>query len=120
MAKKRQFEQLLRPVFEARSTLAWGVACIWMAGVALVLNAPKAALAACSLLALTMALYRAFGAHRLIKYKVSLVGKPTVVMPATHLQKSMHKLGNNLWLGWGYRWEPRHTQRAYEIMKRPG
>lgn len=118
MAKKRQFEQLLRPVFEARSTLAWGVACIWMAGVALVLNAPKAALAACSLLALTMALYRAFGAHRLIKYKVSLVGKPTVVMPATHLQKSMHKLGNNLWLGWGYRWEPRHTQRAYEIMKR--
>lgn len=118
MAEKKRFEQLLRPVYEARAAVAWAVACIWMAGVSIALEAPKPALVACALLALCMTGLRFLAANRLLKYKLSLLGQPTVVMPATRLQRSMSKLGNNLWLGWGYRWEPRHTQRAYEIMKR--
>ncbi|MCV0439011.1 MAG: conjugative transfer system coupling protein TraD [Hydrogenophaga sp.] len=118
MAEKKRFEQLLRPVYEARAAIVWGVASLWMIGVAFALDAPKPALAACALLALSMTGMRFLAANKLLKYKMSLLGQPTVVMPASRLQKSMHKLGSNLWLGWGYRWEPRHTQRAYEIMKR--
>ncbi len=118
MAEKKRFEQLLRPVYEARAAIVWGVASLWMIGVAFALDAPKPALAACALLALSMTGMRFLAANKLLKYKMSLLGQPTVVMPASRLQQSMHKLGSNLWLGWGYRWEPRHTQRAYEIMKR--
>lgn len=118
MAEKKRFEQLLRPVYEARAAVAWGVACLWMAGVSIALDAPKLALVACAVLALSMTGIRFLSANRLLKYKMSLLGLPTVIMPATRLKNSMNKLGNNLWLGWGYRWEPRHTQRAYEIMKR--
>lgn len=118
MAEKKRFEQLLRPVYEARAAVAWAFACIWMAGVSIALEAPKLALVACALLALSMAGLRFMSANRLLKYKMSLLGLPTVIMPATRLKNSMGKLGNNLWLGWGYRWEPRHTQRSYEIMKR--
>lgn len=118
MTEKKRFEQLLRPAFEARSAVVWGIATIWMLAVTIGFSAAKPALFACALLALGMGAMRFFGASRLLRYKFSLVGKPTVIMPALRMQDALPKMGENLWLGWGYRWEPRHTQRAYEIMKR--
>lgn len=117
MANKR-FEQLLRPAYEARAAVGWMIAAVWMVGCALLISAPKETLAASAALAVVMALWRGMSAHRLLKYKLWLAGKPTAFVGTTILKKSMNKLGSNLWLGWGYRWEPRHTQRAYEIMKR--
>ncbi|EKD97330.1 MAG: hypothetical protein ACD_23C00967G0006 [uncultured bacterium] len=117
MAEKR-FEQLLRPAFEARAAVGWGIAAIWMTICALLVNAPRGTLLASAALAVSMAAWRMAGAQRLLKYKLSLSGKEIVIMKTTDLQKVMPKLGENLWLGWGYRWEPRHTQRAYEVLKR--
>lgn len=117
MAEKR-FEQLLRPAFEARAAVGWGIAAIWMLICAVLVNAPRGTLLASAGLAVAMASWRMFGAQRLLKYKLSLSGKEVVIMKTTDLQKAMPKLGENLWLGWGYRWEPRHTQRAYEVLKR--
>ncbi len=117
MAEKR-FEQLLRPAFEARAAVGWGIAAVWMLICAVLVNAPRGTLLASAILAVTMAAWRMFGAQRLLKYKLSLSGKEVVIMKTTDLQKAMPKLGENLWLGWGYRWEPRHTQRAYEVLKR--
>jgi len=118
MAKKNQFEQMLRPIFEGRAAVAWAFAAVWMLATAFILNAPKSTLLICSGSTLLMAGLRFFSANRLINYKLALVGKPVFIMPASEVQKNMPAMGNNLWLGWGYRWEPRHTQRSYEIMKR--
>jgi len=118
MSEKKRFEQLLRPAFEARSAAAWAVAALWMLAITIAFQAAKPALLACGLLALSMMAWRSFGASRLLKYKLSLVGKATVLMPALRMKAAIPQMGANLWLGWGYRWEPRHTQRAYEIMKR--
>lgn len=117
MAEKR-FEQLLRPAYEARAAVGWGIAAVWMLICAILVNAPRGTLLASAALAVTMAAWRMFGAQRLLKYKLSLSGKEVVIMKTTDLQRAMPKLGENLWLGWGYRWEPRHTQRAYEVLKR--
>lgn len=118
MAEKKRFEQLLRPVYEARAAVGWGIACLWMLGITVAFNADKPALLACAVLALVMSAWRSLRASKLLRYKLALTGKPTVIMPAARMQAAMPKMGQNLWLGWGYRWEPRHTQRAYEIMKR--
>lgn len=115
---EQKFEQLLRPVFEARASVAWGIACVWMLLITALFHAPKSTLFGCAVLALAMTGWRLFGASKLLRYKMALVGKPTVVMPALRMKEALPKMGENLWLGWGYRWEPRHTQRAYEIMKR--
>lgn len=115
---EQKFEQLLRPAFEARSALVWGAATLWMAMAAIILKAPKPALIATAMLALLMASWRMYAANRLLKYKLALAGKPISFISTQTLCKSMAGMGNNLWLGWGYRWEPRHTQRAYEVMKR--
>ena len=74
MAEKKRFEQLLRPVYEARAAIVWGVASLWMIGVAFALDAPKPALAACALLALSMTGMRFLAANKLLKYKMSLLG----------------------------------------------
>lgn len=118
MAEKKRFEQLLRPAYEARAVVAWSIACVWMLAIAIIFRSPKASLLACAALALVMGLWRAVSASTLLRYKFWLTGKPTVIMPAARLQAALPKMGANLWLGWGFRWEPRHTQRAYEIQKR--
>lgn len=117
MAEKR-FEQLLRPVYEARAAIGWSVAGVWMVLCGLILNAPKGTMFASALLAFVMSGLRMLKASKLLKFKTALAGKPPVIMPTRALQRAMGAIGNNLWLGWGYRWEPRHTQRAYEVMKR--
>jgi conjugal transfer pilus assembly protein TraD len=118
MAERKRFEQLLRPAYEAQAGLVWGFASVWMFGITIAFNASKPALLGCALLALTMGALRIFAARRLLFYKLALSGKPVVVMPAIRMRDAMKDLQDNLWLGWGYRWEPRHTQRAYEVMKR--
>ncbi len=115
---KQKFEQLLRPVYEARAAIGWAAAALWMVGVAIAFNAAKGGLAACAAVAAVLCVMRLLAASKLLRYKLSLTGKQTVIMPVQRLQGALLKFGSNLWLGWGYRWEPRHTQRAYEIMKR--
>lgn len=116
--KKHKFEQMLRPIYEGRAAIVWAIAAVWMLLAAVLLNATKPALFACAGISLAMMLWRLLSANRLMEYKMALIGKPTVVVNANRLLTAMAKTGNNLWLGWGYRWEPTHTQRAYEIMKR--
>ena len=118
MAERKRFEQLLRPAYEGRAALAWSLACLWMLAMTAFFDAAKGSLLACVLLALAMALLRATGARRLLRYKLSLTGQPAATLGTADLQSAMTRMGPQLWLGWGYRWEPRHTQRAYEIMKR--
>jgi conjugal transfer pilus assembly protein TraD len=87
-------------------------------GIAIVFSAPKLGMIACVLLAIAMTALRLFHASKLLRYKLSLVGKPMAFMSAGRMKTALPAMGANLWLGWGYRWEPMHTQRAYEILKR--
>lgn len=116
MAEK-QFEQMLRPVFEARAAAGWGIATLWMAGCAIAFSAPKTTLLATAGLAAAMAGMRFVSAQRLLRYKLALTGKKVDVISTTRIRDAMPSFGNNLFMGWGFRWEPRHTQRAYEVMK---
>jgi conjugal transfer pilus assembly protein TraD len=118
MAPATGFEQLLRPVFEARAAAAWLLAGLWMLAISAAFTAPRPALLACALLAFALAALRLLRARTLLRYKLALVGRPTLLLPAWRMQAAMPRLGEHLWLGWGFRWEPRHTQRAYEVMKR--
>lgn len=121
MTKHDPFEQLLRPAFEARAVVAWAAALVWVLVCALVLDAARTSLLLCALMAVAMILSRARGAARLLSYKLALVGKPVEIMPVERLRRSVPSLGGDLWLGWGFRWTPVHTKRAYEILKRdPG
>jgi conjugal transfer pilus assembly protein TraD len=117
MAEQR-FEQLLRSPFEAYASIGWAIAAVWMTLCAVILNAPKTTMMATAGMAALFVGIRYLTARKLLNYKLALAGKPVRVITTTEFKKSIPKNPKHLWLGWGYRWEPRHTQRAYEIMKR--
>ncbi|MDP1565461.1 MAG: hypothetical protein Q8L91_04250, partial [Polaromonas sp.] len=96
MANGQRFEQLLRPIYEARSTIAWLVAAVWMALCALIINATTVTLISSAALAAAMAMLRMVGARRLLNYKLALAGKDVRVIPTSTLQKAMKDMGNNL------------------------
>lgn len=65
-----------------------------------------------------MALWRIPEAVHLHRLQRGLKGKPLAFMDLAHLQKVMARHPEELWLGYGFEWDQRHAQRAYEILKR--
>lgn len=118
MKRPPPFEQILRPLFEARAVVAWLFAAVWCLGWGLLLDFGGNAIFLLVLVSLALAAWRFTSAYHLAKMKLSLIGKPLSFISTTQLLHAMPSMGNSLWLGWGYRWEPRHTRRAYEVMKR--
>ncbi|CAN7740295.1 conjugative transfer system coupling protein TraD [Acidovorax sp. LjRoot118] len=118
MAKPKEIESLLRPVFEARSSLLWSFAFVWCVLVGAVFQLGWFAVAGLCLVTGMMALRRGVVARTMVVKQLALIGRPVEIMPVRNLLDAMPAIGNNLWLGRGWRWEPSHTALAYEVSKR--
>lgn len=114
---EQKFESLLRPLYEARAVGAWLFAALWCLVWGIAVDFGRSTIFMLVVMCLSIAAWRSIGAYRLSKLKLGLIGKPIAFIDTKQLANAMSKMGNNLWLGWGYRWEPRHTRRAYEVMK---
>jgi conjugal transfer pilus assembly protein TraD len=112
------YEQILRPLYEARAAGAWGIAMLWCLAWGLTLDFGGVTIFLLVAQCGAFGLWRLAAAHGLARKKLSLVGKPPAVITTGQLLRSLPGMGPALWLGWGYRWEPRHTRRAHEIMRR--
>ena len=112
------FERILRPLYEAQAVTAWSAAGLWCLAWAVALDFAAMTMLALVALCVALALTRAGAGWTLARRKLSLVGKPPASITTRQLQQAIPDIGANLWLGWGYRWEPRHTQRAHEVMRR--
>lgn len=118
MAKEYRIESLLRPVYEAKALIAWSTAAVWTIGVGIVFKMGFEATVALSCTCVLMTFKRGAEARRLIKEQLALKGKPVQVIPVKTVLDAIPSMGPNLWLGWGWRWQPSHTGKAYEVMKR--
>lgn len=112
-----EFKTYLRPVYEARSALVWGAACLWCLLISAVFQIGWLPASGLIGVCLAMLIWRALAGRHLVQIKLSLMGRAPEMMPVQNLLKAMPAIGNNLWLGRGFRWEPRHAAMAYEIMK---
>ena len=109
---------LLRPVFEARAALAWSFASVWCLAIAWFYQVGVVSAVGLLVVTITMATLRTMSARRLAMRQLSLIGRPVDLIKTTQLLEAIPSMGNNLWLGWGWRWQPSHTALAYEISKR--
>ena len=112
------YQNLFRPTYEARSAFAWGVSLASMTGIALASDVHTNAFVWMGAGSAAMMLWRAKQTQSIWNFKANLAGKPFTFLKADVVRVNLPKFGDNLWLGWGYRWEPSHTQQATEIMKR--
>lgn len=112
------YQNLFRPTYEARSAFAWGVSLASMTGIALASDVHTNAFVWMGAGSAAMMLWRAKQTQSIWNFKANIAGKPFTFLKADVVRVNLPKFGDNLWLGWGYRWEPSHTQQATEIMKR--
>lgn len=112
-----EYRTLLRPVYEAKSAIAWGGAMTWGMGVSYAFNFGAGATAGLLGVSASMALIRGMKGKRLVREKLALVGRDIEILPVERLLSAIPAIGSNLWLGRGWRWEPSHTALAYEISK---
>ncbi|MFN7693449.1 MAG: conjugative transfer system coupling protein TraD [Burkholderiales bacterium] len=107
-----------RPAYEGRAAFAWGLAgfyaLVLMAFVRIGWHASLAMFA----MAAVMFAVRGWQTQKHWSFKLRLAGRPIELLPAVQLEKASAKLKDEIWLGWGFRWEPRHAQLAYEVLKK--
>ncbi|QXW20159.1 conjugative transfer system coupling protein TraD (plasmid) [Comamonas aquatica] len=112
------FETIIRPNYELRSAAAWATASVWGLGLAAGLSIGwGASLGLCGVCG-SMAIYRGMQGKALLDKKLRLSGTKVEIIPCARVLEALPKMGSNLWLGRGWRWNPTHTAAAYELRKR--
>ena len=112
------YENLLRPSYELYSAVAWTAVSLLIAVIALFTNLPKAPFYYMGLIGIVGAAIRWYQTIKLWDFKISLAGKPFSLMPIKYLVALMNHAPSEVWLGGGFNWGAKHTQRALEIRKR--
>jgi conjugal transfer pilus assembly protein TraD len=107
-----------RKPYELRSAVAWGASAVYCVGLNVALTVGPKAIAAMLSTSVLMAALRTRQVMKLWDFKVNLAGKAVQVLPAAALQSAKAKLDGDVWLGWGFRWEPRHAQLANDVLRR--
>ena len=114
-----EIENLYRPAHEIRASIGWGFSAICSLGAALLTQGmPLSVGLGLSAVSAGMALYRSKQAWGLFQAKASLAGNSFWMAPTSYIDKRLSSNKNKLWLGLGFRWTNKHTQRAVEIQKK--
>ncbi len=108
----------LRPAYEARAAVAWGLATGHGLALWLVCRLDGRAMAWCCAIAFTLFVWRAVQARALWRFKVRLAGGPASRLSSHAFDRARPALCGDLWLGWGFRWQPEHTQLCHDVLKR--
>lgn len=111
-------DSLFRPVFEGKAAVVWAIALVWVLILAVFSKLSGTAMGMMLLFSTAMMVRRYYQASQVWGYKVKLSGAKIDKVDTAQLHAIKPKLNENLWLGWGYAWQPSHTQQAYDILKR--
>lgn len=116
----RDYEMPWRPTYEFISALGWGGSALATGGIAATTALPMAPFAYMTLFTGGMALNQLYKAWQHRRISSNLCGRPLTFMDIGTLfnRCANGQFADSLWLGRGFEWGQRHTQRVYEITKR--
>lgn len=118
MSEDISYEMPWRTNYEAMAISGWCAASATAFSVNYLTNMPPEPFYWMSGVCTVMAMARLPKAIRLHTLKRHLSGRKLEFMEFEGLLKKIKKHPEEMWLGTGYHWESRHTQRAFEILKR--
>jgi conjugal transfer pilus assembly protein TraD len=106
-----------RPAYEFWSAIAWSSSAILMLAISFIGNLPKYPMWYMATISALMAGITWRETIVLWTFKISLAGRPfSFINPKSILEK-MKKNSDMLWLGYGFDWTNKHTQRVIEARK---
>ena len=114
-----EYENPWRPNYELKAACWWGAGALGYAAYAGIGSFPAGPLlwmaAGCAAMGTRMAI----PGFRLMKTQLRLVGHPLATATFEDLKKlcsdPAHR--SDMWLGRGFLWQPRHTQKIYDILR---
>lgn len=112
------YEMPWRPNYEMNAAISWMGGAALAVGVSAFTSLPSMPFYTMAIVSLGMAFTQFPTAFKLKKLQDSLNGKPLQFITLEDLKKVIAKHPNEMWLGSGFEWENRHTQRIFEILRR--
>ncbi|ABD71953.1 conserved hypothetical protein (plasmid) [Rhodoferax ferrireducens T118] len=113
-----EVENLYRPAHELNASAVWTFSAVAsLAASALTPGMPIGVGVGLCGASLGMAAYRANQSWRLFEAKSALAGNSFWLAPTSYVDQEIKNCKQQLWLGLGFRWTTKHTQRATEIQK---
>jgi conjugal transfer pilus assembly protein TraD len=113
-----EVENLYRPAHELDAAGAWTISAVAsLAASAFTPGMPLGVGVGLCAASLSMAVYRASQAWHLFEAKASLAGSSFWMAPTGYVDQRIRACNGQLWLGQGFRWNRKHTQRSIEIQK---
>lgn len=106
-----------RPAYESFAVLAWFIAFVWTTWLYFSERLPLTWCAVLWTIALAMLIKRTFEMLKVFNARAALSGSQLTFMTFEELARTMKGHSNDLWLGYGFRWWPEHSQKLYELMK---
>jgi conjugal transfer pilus assembly protein TraD len=107
-----------RPAFEGWAAAAWVLAVGYCLALGVLMPVSASAVHGMLWISGAMAAARLWQVRRLWQFKRALCGQAIQLLPVKRFEMARARLKGDLWLGWGYRWQPRHAQLAAEVLKR--
>ena len=112
----RRYEMPWRRAFEAHAGLAWLAATVYFALIAVLGSIPSTPALALATACLLMGVRRLAQAARVLKLRSALGGHRIQVLSTSELVRlCVDPL--QIFLGFGFEWQPVHAQRLYELSK---
>lgn len=112
------FKNLFRPTYESYAAVTWGTSAVVMSGIALLSSVPSNAFVTMAGMSVAMTAYRSWQAKRLWDYKLSMSGKAFSFLDGREVVAYSRANPYQMWIGFGFEWQPSHTQLAYDALKR--
>lgn len=112
-----KFHTTLRPAYEAISASTWTLAAASTLVISLFGSVPSFAFVSMTAASLTMAIWRGLQTKRVWDYKIAMAGTPWSVIDGREVVEYTRQHPESMWMGFGFRWEPSHTQLAYEALR---
>ncbi len=112
------YEMAWRPNYEFRAVIGWLLAVVAATVVKFAAGMPPEPLYIMIGICTIMALARSSDALRLHKIHKNLKGKSLNIVELDEVVEQIKGHADELWLGYGFDWGPKHAQRAFELGKR--
>ena len=106
-----------RPAYEGVAVIAWMCAFGWVTWLYFANRLPLSWCSVLWTLSGAFLIKRTYETLKVLTARASLSGSKVTFMTFDELSKIMKGHADDLWLGFGFRWWPEHSQRLYELMK---
>jgi conjugal transfer pilus assembly protein TraD len=113
-----QFKNLFRPTYEGYAAATWSASAVLMSAIGLLSSVPSRAFVTMAGMSVGMATIRWIQAKKLWDYKLSMTGKAFSFLDGREVVAYNRAHPDRMWIGFGFEWEPSHTQLAFDALKK--